>query len=45
MLFEKGNPLVGCVNEVLGEMIDDGTVQDLQDEWLQDYLSVPEFSD
>ncbi len=45
MLFEKGNPLVGCVNEVLGEMIDDGTVQALQDEWLQDYLGVPEFSD
>ncbi|MDQ4058435.1 MAG: ABC transporter substrate-binding protein [Actinomycetota bacterium] len=45
MLFEKGNPLVECVNEVLGEMIDDGTVQALQDEWLQDYLGVPEFSD
>ena len=45
MLFEKGNPLVGCVNQVLGEMIDDGTVDELQDEWLQDYLSVPEFSD
>jgi len=45
MLFEKGNPLVGCVNEVLGEMMDDGTVQDLQDEWLQDYLSVPELRD
>ena len=45
MLFEKGNPLVGCVNEVLGEMTDDGTVQALQDEWLQDYLGVPEFSD
>jgi polar amino acid transport system substrate-binding protein len=45
MLFEKGNPLVGCVNEVLGEMVDDGTLQDLQDEWLQDYLGVPEFSD
>ena len=45
MLFEKGNPLVACVNEVLAEMIDDGTVRELQDQWLQDYLSVPEFSD
>jgi polar amino acid transport system substrate-binding protein len=44
MLFEKGNPLVDCVNQVLGEMKSDGTLQDLQDEWLQDYLGVPEFS-
>ncbi|MGH2698942.1 MAG: ABC transporter substrate-binding protein [Actinomycetota bacterium] len=44
MLFEKGNPLVGCVNQVLGEMGSDGTLQGLQDEWLQDYLGVHEFS-
>lgn len=44
LLFEKGNPLVGCVNQVLGEMEADGTLQGLQDEWLQDYLGVPEFS-
>jgi polar amino acid transport system substrate-binding protein len=43
MLFEKGSPLVDCVNQVLGEMESDGTLQDLQDEWLQDYLGVPEF--
>ena len=41
MLFEKGNPLVGCVNEVLGEMEEDGTLQDLRDEHLQQYLEVP----
>src|SRR3712207_5941857 len=41
MLFEKGNPLVGCVNQVLGEMKEDGTLEDLQQEYLQDYLSVP----
>ncbi len=41
MLFEKGNPLVGCVNEVLGEMKSDGTLEDLQDEYLQQYLDVP----
>jgi polar amino acid transport system substrate-binding protein len=44
LLFEKGNPLVECVNQVLGEMESDGTLQELQDEWLQDYLGVPEFS-
>jgi polar amino acid transport system substrate-binding protein len=41
MLFEQGNPLVGCVNEVLGEMKEDGTLQDLKKEYLQQYLSVP----
>jgi polar amino acid transport system substrate-binding protein len=41
MLFEKGNPLVGCVNEVLGEMKGDGTLKDLQEEHLQQYLDVP----
>jgi polar amino acid transport system substrate-binding protein len=41
MLFEQGNPLVGCVNEVLEEIRNDGTLDQLQEEWLQDYLSVP----
>ncbi|HEX2729204.1 MAG TPA: transporter substrate-binding domain-containing protein, partial [Rubrobacteraceae bacterium] len=40
-LFEKGNPLVGCVNEVLGEMKNDGTLKKLEKKFLQDYLSVP----
>jgi polar amino acid transport system substrate-binding protein len=41
MLFEKGNPLVDCVNQVLQEIKDDGTLEQLQEKWLQDYLSVP----
>jgi len=41
MLFEQGNPLVGCVNQVLGEMKEDGTLQKLEEEYLQQYLSVP----
>jgi len=41
MLFEKGNPLVGCVNQVLGKMKEDGTLQKLKEEYLQQYLSVP----
>lgn len=44
MLFEKGNPLVDCVNQVLAEMREDGTLESLQERWLQDYLSVPTFS-
>jgi polar amino acid transport system substrate-binding protein len=41
MLFEEGNPLRQCVNQVLAEMKDDGTLQKLQKKWLQDYLGVP----
>jgi polar amino acid transport system substrate-binding protein len=41
MLFEEGNPLVDCVNQVLGEIRDDGTLDRLQEQWLQDYLGVP----
>ena len=41
MLFEEGNPLVTCVNLALAEMTADGTLQDLQNEWLADYLAVP----
>jgi polar amino acid transport system substrate-binding protein len=34
MTFVKGSPLVQCVNEALQAMTDDGTLQQLQDEWL-----------
>jgi ABC-type amino acid transport substrate-binding protein len=32
---------VGCVNQVLGEMKEDGTLQKLEEKYLQQYLSVP----
>ena len=41
MLFEQGNPLVGCVNQVLGEMKSDGTLKKLEQKHLQQYLDVP----
>ncbi len=41
MLFEQNNPLVGCANEVLGEMKRDGTLKELQEKHLQQYLDVP----
>lgn len=41
MLFEEGNPLTDCVNQVLGEMKSDGTLKELQQKHLQQYLSVP----
>ena len=34
MVFEKGSPLVQCVNQALGEMEEDGTLKQLQDQWL-----------
>ncbi len=41
MLFEQGNPLVGCVDQVLGKMKEDGTLKNLEEKYLQQYLSVP----
>lgn len=45
MLFEQGSPLVGCVNQVLGDMENDGTLEKLQKKHLQQYLSVPTLED
>jgi polar amino acid transport system substrate-binding protein len=41
MLFEEGNPLVGCVNQTLAQMKEDGTLLRLEEKYLQQYLSVP----
>ena len=41
LLFEDGSPLVECANLAIAEMTADGTLQQLQDEWLADYLAVP----
>jgi polar amino acid transport system substrate-binding protein len=40
MSFQKGNSLVDCVNKALGEMKDDGTLADLQTEWLSKQTNV-----
>jgi polar amino acid transport system substrate-binding protein len=42
MLFEKGNPLVACVNEALAIMESDGTLEQIEQEWLSDVVDVPE---
>jgi polar amino acid transport system substrate-binding protein len=34
MVFEKGNSLVKCVNDALGELKSDGTLKQIQDKWL-----------
>ncbi len=42
MLFEKGSTLVPCVNEALGALRDDGSLDQIEQEWLSDVVDVPE---
>lgn len=44
MLFEEGSPLVECINDALQALIDDGTVEALQEEWLNQGGSIPTLS-
>jgi polar amino acid transport system substrate-binding protein len=41
LLFEKGNPLVDCANQALGELKSDGTLQQIQDKWLSQSANAP----
>ena len=41
IVFEEGSPMVEPVNQVLQEMIDDGTLTELQDKWLPGTTDVP----
>lgn len=41
LLFEKGNPLVSCVNEALAVLEGDGTLDQLQEQWLSSEVDVP----
>ncbi|MDH3754096.1 MAG: transporter substrate-binding domain-containing protein [Acidimicrobiia bacterium] len=41
MLFEDGSALVGCVNVALGSLRENGTIDALEDEWLNDGGSIP----
>lgn len=43
LAFEKGNPLVTCVNQAIEAMRADGTLQALEDEWLAVDTNVPVF--
>jgi polar amino acid transport system substrate-binding protein len=42
MLFEKGSDLVPCVNDALAVIEEDGTLDELEQRWLSDAVSVPE---
>ena len=41
LLLAKGNPLVTCVNKAIATLKSNGTLQHLQKQYLQIYLSVP----
>jgi polar amino acid transport system substrate-binding protein len=41
LLFQKGNPLVPCVNEALAALTAEGTLDQLQQQWLSNEVDVP----
>src|SRR5688500_3476190 len=41
MLFEEGNPLRDCVNEALATLKEDGTLEEIQQQWLSEKTSAP----
>ena len=41
MVFQKGNSLVTCVNKALATLRDNGTLQDLQQQWLAKATGAP----
>jgi polar amino acid transport system substrate-binding protein len=44
IVFQKGNPMRDCVNQALAELKSDGTLQQIQQEWLSDKASAPVLS-
>jgi polar amino acid transport system substrate-binding protein len=41
MLFQKDNPLVGCVNQALAAIKQDGTLDAFEKKWLSQTVNVP----
>jgi polar amino acid transport system substrate-binding protein len=41
MLFQKGSELVPCVDEALAALKDDGTLAQIEQQWLSDVVDVP----
>jgi len=44
LLFEKGNPLVECVDQALDALDQDGTLAQLEQRWLSETVDVPVLS-
>jgi polar amino acid transport system substrate-binding protein len=43
LLFEDGNPLVDCVNEALAALKENGTLEEIEQQWLADKVDAPVF--
>ncbi|HZG35852.1 MAG TPA: transporter substrate-binding domain-containing protein, partial [Gaiellaceae bacterium] len=41
MLFEEGNPLRDCVDEALAALKENGTLEEIQQQWLSEKTSAP----
>ena len=41
MVFAKGNPLVGCVNRALATLKANGTLKQIQQQWLAKATGAP----
>lgn len=42
LLFEQGSELLPCVNRALAALEEDGTLAEIEQQWLSDVVSVPE---
>jgi polar amino acid transport system substrate-binding protein len=42
MVLQKDNPLVACVNQALGELQSNGTLDQITQQWMADYAKAPE---
>lgn len=45
LLFEKGSPLVPCVNQALAKLRDAGKIEELENEWLNQGGNIPTLSE
>ncbi len=45
MLFEEGSSLVACVDDALATLHDNGTIEELEDTWLNQGGSIPSLSE
>ena len=44
LLLDKGSPLTDCVNDAVGKLREDGTLDELADRWLNEATDAPELS-
>jgi polar amino acid transport system substrate-binding protein len=41
MVLEKDSPLTACINQALATLREDGTLEEIQQEWLSDKVDAP----